>query len=128
VRARGWTERYAYDSVRNVTHATWPAPATDTTPDTAQGQRDYQGTVTRRAGNTHHEHDTQGRITLRQQARPSAKPRTWRHLGPRRPHDRGHHPGRDPYQAEHFAVAATRRPRRNGMDNECGRCSKRRTS
>ncbi|MEU5643835.1 putative T7SS-secreted protein, partial [Streptomyces milbemycinicus] len=77
VRAQGWTETYAYDEAGNQTHATWPHehPATaDTT-----GPRTYTGTRITRAGRVRYEHDTAGRLTLRQRTRLSAKPDTWRY-------------------------------------------------
>ncbi len=45
----------------------------------AQGGREYAGTLIRRAGSIRYEHDGQGRVTLRQQKRLSAGPRTWRY-------------------------------------------------
>ncbi len=45
----------------------------------AQGGREYAGTLIRRAGGVRYEHDAQGRVTLRQQKRLSAGPRTWRY-------------------------------------------------
>ncbi|MGH3840212.1 MAG: RHS repeat-associated core domain-containing protein [Pseudonocardiaceae bacterium] len=74
----GWIERYAYDLANNITHANWPAPPqTETLGTGAQGEREYSGTLIHRAGNVRYQHDAQGRITLRQQKRLSAKPRTW---------------------------------------------------
>ncbi|WP_264349439.1 putative T7SS-secreted protein [Streptomyces milbemycinicus] len=77
VRAEGWTETYAYDEAGNQTHATWPhehPTAADTT-----GSRTYTGTRITRAGRVRYEHDAAGRLTLRQKARLSAKPDTWRY-------------------------------------------------
>ncbi|MEV5505931.1 putative T7SS-secreted protein [Streptomyces orinoci] len=76
VNAPGWTERYAYDSVGNQTEASWPTehPSVE-----AQGTRTYTGTRIARAGNLRYEHDAQGRIVLRQKARLSRKPDTWRY-------------------------------------------------
>jgi RHS repeat-associated protein len=84
-----WQERYAYDAAGNVTDASWPTPAQpdgldgldglDPIEATAQGGREYAGTLIRRAGNVRYEHDAQGRITIRQQKRLTAKPRTWRY-------------------------------------------------
>ncbi len=74
----GWTERYAYDAAGNVIDAAWPTPPQDDSPDAgARGEREYAGTLIRRAGNVRYQHDAQGRVTLRQQRRLSAKPRTW---------------------------------------------------
>jgi len=80
----GWTERYAYDPAGNITDATGPTPPQGPespdagSPDAdARGEREYAGTLIRRAGNIRYQHDPQGRVTLRQQKRLSAKPRTW---------------------------------------------------
>ncbi|MEU9925210.1 putative T7SS-secreted protein [Streptomyces griseoluteus] len=76
VHAAGWTERYAYDEAGNQTQASWPAnhPGQEAT-----GTRNYTGTRITRAGNVRYEHDTLGRITLRQKTRLSRKPDTWRY-------------------------------------------------
>ncbi len=55
VRAHGWSETYAYDTLGNLTHATAPAHE-------APGRRDLDGTIVRRAGRTTYEHDAQGRL------------------------------------------------------------------
>ena len=74
----GWTERYAYDPAGNITDAAWPNPPQAGSLDAdARGEREYAGTLIRRAGNVRYQHDTQGRIILRQQKRLSAKARTW---------------------------------------------------
>jgi RHS repeat-associated protein len=77
VHGAGWTERYAYDPAGNVTDAVWPAPQADSVAADAPGQREYSGTLIRRAGNVLYRHDDQGRVTMRQQRRLSVKPRTW---------------------------------------------------
>jgi len=78
VHGAGWSERYAYDPAGNITDATWPTPPQDGSLDAdARGEREYTGTLIRRAGNIRYQHDTQGRVTLRQHRRLSAKPRTW---------------------------------------------------
>ncbi|MFI0734353.1 putative T7SS-secreted protein [Streptomyces sp. NPDC021225] len=74
VRAEGWTETYAYDEAGNQTHATWPHE--QPTPE-ATGPRTYTGTRITRAGRVRYEHDTAGRLTLRQKTRLSKKPDTW---------------------------------------------------
>ncbi|WP_131770726.1 DUF6531 domain-containing protein, partial [Candidatus Protofrankia californiensis] len=83
VHGTNWSERYAYDAAGNITDASWPAPAQrdgrDGVHEAAQGGREYAGTLIRRAGSVRYEHDGQGRVTLRQQKRLSAKPRTWRY-------------------------------------------------
>ncbi|MDQ2706944.1 MAG: DUF6531 domain-containing protein [Actinomycetota bacterium] len=78
VQGSGSTERYSYDSAGNITNATWLAPPqTEALDAEAQGEREYSGTLIRRAGNVRYQHDAQGRITLRQQKRLSAKPQSW---------------------------------------------------
>jgi RHS repeat-associated protein len=62
-------------SGRALTHATWP-----TTSDVeVQGEREYTGTLIRRAGKTRYEHDQAGRVVLRQRKQNSTKPLTWRY-------------------------------------------------
>ncbi|MEU3225961.1 RHS repeat-associated core domain-containing protein [Streptomyces sp. NPDC006976] len=75
VSATGWSERYAYDSSGNQTHARWPRthPGHETA-----GARSYDGTQLTRAGTTRYEYDAMGRMTLRQKYRLSRKPETWR--------------------------------------------------
>jgi RHS repeat-associated protein len=78
VHGAGWTERYAYDPAGNITNATWPSPPQTGSPDAdARGEREYAGTLIRRAGTIRYQHDAQGRVVLRQQKRLSAKPSTW---------------------------------------------------
>ncbi|MFE3591547.1 DUF6531 domain-containing protein, partial [Streptomyces niveus] len=76
VRAANWTEQYAYDAAGNQTSATWPSghPGYEAT-----GARTYRGTSIERAGRIHYVHDKQGRMVLRQKARLSRKPDTWRY-------------------------------------------------
>ncbi|MFE5210009.1 putative T7SS-secreted protein [Streptomyces sp. NPDC056600] len=76
VRARGWTERYAYDASGNQTEASWPAthPGHEAT-----GERVYSGTTVTRAGGVRFEHDALGRVVTRQKPRLSRKPDTWRY-------------------------------------------------
>ncbi|MEV6509294.1 putative T7SS-secreted protein [Streptomyces sp. NPDC051642] len=76
VHAANWTETYAYDEAGNQTQATWPTahPGQEAT-----GAREYTGTRITRAGNVRYEHDTLGRITLRQKTRLSRRPDTWRY-------------------------------------------------
>jgi len=80
IRAQGWSEQYAYDAAGNITRASWPLPhdsAADPMAD-AVGDREYEGTLLRRAGRVRYEYDEQGRVVLRQHARLSSKPLTWR--------------------------------------------------
>ncbi|HEV2782191.1 MAG TPA: DUF6531 domain-containing protein [Actinophytocola sp.] len=74
----GWTERYAYDPAGNVTGAAWPLPAA-VSEAAAQGEREYTGTLIRRAGATHYEHDGQGRTIRRWRRTLSGKTVTWRY-------------------------------------------------
>ncbi|OZV83951.1 hypothetical protein CA850_04800 [Micromonospora echinospora] len=76
VRAANWTERYAYDDAGNLTSAAWPDAGDD---GAAQGDREYTGTLIRRAGNIRYEHDDAGRVVLRQRKERSTKPSTWRY-------------------------------------------------
>jgi RHS repeat-associated protein len=77
VRATGWAERYAYDTTGRLASAEWPGAGT--MPD-AEGDREYTGTLVRRAGTIRYEYDAQGRIVLRQQQRAAGRPRTWRYV------------------------------------------------
>ncbi|MGH3693492.1 MAG: RHS repeat-associated core domain-containing protein [Pseudonocardiaceae bacterium] len=78
VHGSGWTERYVYDAAGNITDAAWPEPSLNGSLDAdARGEREYSGTLIRRAGNVRYQHDAQGRVVLRQQKLLSAKPRTW---------------------------------------------------
>ncbi|WP_438486879.1 putative T7SS-secreted protein [Streptomyces sp. S186] len=76
VNARGWTETYAYDQAGNQTVAEWPSshPSSE-----ARGRRTYTGTRITNAGHVRYEHDSQGRITLRQETRMSRRQGTWRY-------------------------------------------------
>ncbi|MFJ6566912.1 DUF6531 domain-containing protein [Streptomyces sp. NPDC091292] len=76
VRARDWTESYAYDAAGNQTRADWP----DRGPDTeARGDRDHAGNRVTRAGAVHYEYDAAGRVVLRRRTRLSRKPDIWRY-------------------------------------------------
>ncbi|WP_367136268.1 MULTISPECIES: HNH/endonuclease VII fold putative polymorphic toxin [Streptomyces] len=70
VRAHGWTERYAYDGAGNVTSATAPDHS-------APGQREFEGTLIRRAGRTTYEHDAQGRLTRKTRKLLNGRTRVW---------------------------------------------------
>lgn len=61
VTARGWTERYAYDSLGNITHAEWPTTAGSPSEDT-QGERHFTGNRVTHAGRATYEYDEQGRL------------------------------------------------------------------
>ncbi|GID90694.1 hypothetical protein Adi01nite_01060 [Amorphoplanes digitatis] len=74
VTGASWRETYAYDTAGNLSSAAWTADDT-----AAQGERTYTGTRLRTAGRFRYEHDAQGRIVLRQRARHSGKPLTWRY-------------------------------------------------
>jgi RHS repeat-associated protein len=75
-----WAERYSYDPSGNITAASWPAPpgpAGTWADSSAQGTRQYSGTLITSAGDIRYQHDACGRITLRQRTRDSRKPATW---------------------------------------------------
>ncbi|MEU7757154.1 RHS repeat-associated core domain-containing protein, partial [Micromonospora sp. NPDC049171] len=77
VQAADWTERYAYDDAGNISSATWPGAAGGV--GGARGEREYTGTLIRRAGDLRYEYDAAGRMTLRQRKERSTKPSTWRY-------------------------------------------------
>lgn len=60
-----WAERYAYDPAGNLIDATWPSAAPADANAADRGEREYSGTLIRRAGMTAYEHDAQGRVTRR---------------------------------------------------------------
>ncbi|MEU3594401.1 RHS repeat-associated core domain-containing protein [Streptomyces filamentosus] len=74
VHAAGWTERYAYNTAGDPTHAALPAQAPGQ--DTA-GDRHYDGTRVTRAGRTRFGYDAQGRIVRRTTTTLSGKSLTW---------------------------------------------------
>ncbi|MBY8886683.1 DNA/RNA non-specific endonuclease [Streptomyces sp. PTM05] len=57
VRARGWTESYAYDALGNLTGATTPLEPAGEAPDAPQ-----EGATTRRFGRTRYTYDARGRV------------------------------------------------------------------
>ena len=71
VQASGWSERYAYDGLGNITEA-----ATSGADDT-EGVRQYAGTLVRRAGRTGYEYDQQGRLTRTIRKTLSGQTREW---------------------------------------------------
>ncbi|MFC9973748.1 DUF6531 domain-containing protein [Spirillospora sp. NPDC127200] len=78
VQAHGWSEQYAYDATGNLIRGVWPLPPQGAEEDSL-GDREFTGTLIRRAGRVRYEHDGQGRVVLRQHPRPSSKPATWRY-------------------------------------------------
>ncbi|TDD35529.1 RHS repeat protein [Actinomadura sp. KC06] len=58
VHAAGWTERYAYDPAGNLVQAGLPQRSVE--------DREYSGTLIRRAGHVRYEHDGQGRLVQKQ--------------------------------------------------------------
>jgi RHS repeat-associated protein len=72
VQGDGWTERYVYDAMGNLTHAEWPS-----SDDTAQGRREYSGSRIRSAGRVSYEHDEQGRVTRTTRRTLSGQSRHW---------------------------------------------------
>ncbi|WP_323180972.1 polymorphic toxin type 17 domain-containing protein [Streptomyces sp. NBC_01142] len=73
VRAHGWTETYAYDAAGNLAHATAPAHE-------SSGDREFTGTLIRRAGRTSYEHDAQGRLIRKTRKLLNGKHRTWTYV------------------------------------------------
>jgi RHS repeat-associated protein len=71
VRGSGWIEQYAYDSTGQLVGSQAPGDGAE------HGTREYAGTLLRRAGSLHYQHDAAGRVVLRQKRRLSAKPDTW---------------------------------------------------
>ncbi|WP_269854293.1 DUF6531 domain-containing protein [Streptomyces sp. RPT161] len=70
VTAHGWSETYAYDEAGNLTHAEAPAHQ-------AAGEREFTGTLIRRAGRTTYEHDAQGRLVRKSRRLLNGQKRTW---------------------------------------------------
>jgi RHS repeat-associated protein len=73
VRAENWSERYAYDAAGNVTEAFWPGSMESD----LLGDRAYAGTLLRRAGRVHFDHDGQGRVVARRYQTVSGQRRVW---------------------------------------------------
>ncbi|GLZ31963.1 type IV secretion protein Rhs [Lentzea sp. NBRC 105346] len=73
VRGGPESQQYQYDPAGNVVHAAWPTAAVES----AAGPRVYEGTLLRRAGSVHYQHDRQGRVVLRRQTRLSRKADVW---------------------------------------------------
>ncbi|MFL6120882.1 RHS repeat-associated core domain-containing protein [Actinophytocola sp.] len=73
VRAEGWTEHYAYDLTGNITFAA-DTRAGDSP---VAGPREATGTLLRRAGRTHFDHDTQGRLVRKLRTTPSGTRQVW---------------------------------------------------
>ncbi|MFC9686249.1 DUF6531 domain-containing protein [Streptomyces sp. NPDC056948] len=72
--ARDWTERYAYDGTGNLVQA-------DTSRDgSADGTREFTGTLIRRAGRTFYEHDAQGRLVRKTRRLLNGQSRTWTYV------------------------------------------------
>ncbi|WP_078898192.1 DUF6531 domain-containing protein [Streptomyces sp. CNQ-509] len=74
VTAPGWAESYAYDSLGNLTHGTWP---TGNGHDAALGERTYTATTLTAAGSYRFRHDAAGRLVTRTRKRLSKSPETW---------------------------------------------------
>ncbi|MET7679152.1 DUF6531 domain-containing protein [Streptomyces sp. NPDC005423] len=70
VRAYGWTETYAYDAVGNLLDVTAPAHE-------EPGEREFDGTLVRSAGETTYEHDAQGRLIRRTRRLLNGRSHTW---------------------------------------------------
>ncbi|MEU6760877.1 DUF6531 domain-containing protein [Streptomyces sp. NPDC046853] len=76
VQAHAWTETYAYDSVGNQSHASWPGHPSD---GAASGERTYAGSRLTHAGTVSYEYDAAGRVVVRRKKRLSRKPDLWRY-------------------------------------------------
>ncbi|MGW4029428.1 DUF6531 domain-containing protein [Streptomyces sp. NPDC004838] len=75
VRARGWSERYTYNSGGDQIHADVTAA---TTPEQDRAdERHYDGTLLTRSGRRHHTYDAQGRLVERRERSLSGKQLTW---------------------------------------------------
>ncbi|MFI7244440.1 RHS repeat-associated core domain-containing protein [Streptomyces qinglanensis] len=70
VQAHGWTEKYAYDTAGNQSHAEAPAHP-------SSGERSHDGTLIRRAGRTTYEHDAAGRLIRKTRKLLNGQTRTW---------------------------------------------------
>jgi RHS repeat-associated protein len=80
VHGQGWSERYTYGRSGNLREVSCSDPAQVAGLDAdAVGDREYVGTLIRRAGNVRYEYDAQGRIVMRQHRRPSSRPLTWKY-------------------------------------------------
>ncbi|MFG2367071.1 RHS repeat-associated core domain-containing protein [Streptomyces mirabilis] len=73
VRAHGWREVYAYDAAGSPVRATAPDHA-------CPGDREFEGTLVRRAGHTVYEHDAQGRLVRRTRKLLNGQTRTWTYV------------------------------------------------
>ena len=70
VRARDWQESYAYDATGNLVQAAAPGLS-------GPGDREFAGTLVRRAGHTTYRHDGQGRLVERVKRLLNGQRRTW---------------------------------------------------
>lgn len=70
VQTHGWSEKYAYDSTGNHTHAAAPHHP-------SSGDRAYEGALIRRAGRTTYEHDAAGRLIRKTRKLLNGQTRTW---------------------------------------------------
>jgi RHS repeat-associated protein len=73
VRADTWTEHYAYDLAGNITFSA-DTRAADSP---VAGPREAAGTLLRRAGHTHFDHDPQGRLVRTLRTTPSGMRQAW---------------------------------------------------
>lgn len=74
VHATNWRETYAYDPLGNLAAATYPARD-----DSAQGAREANGTLVRRAGRVSYEYDAQGRVGRAVRRTLSGRRQEWRY-------------------------------------------------
>ncbi|MEV8440706.1 DUF6531 domain-containing protein [Actinosynnema sp. NPDC051121] len=73
VQGQGWSERYDYDPVGNITRADLPVADHG-----SEGPREYAATRLRSAGRTSYVHDRQGRVVQRRHRTLSGQVRLWR--------------------------------------------------
>ncbi|WP_344385519.1 putative T7SS-secreted protein [Streptomyces thermolineatus] len=70
VTGHGWSETYAYDSLGNITHVQAPDHP-------SPGDREFTGTLIRRAGRTRYVHDAQGRLIRKNRKLLNGQRLTW---------------------------------------------------
>jgi RHS repeat-associated protein len=71
VQAATWNEAYAYDAFGNVAGADAPGD------EDGRGEREYAGTLVRRAGRASYEHDAQGRVVRTTRRTLSGQTKQW---------------------------------------------------
>ncbi|MDA3648849.1 DUF6531 domain-containing protein [Saccharopolyspora indica] len=77
VQASDWREQYAYDAAGNPTSSNITGSLSN---DEIDGEREFTGTLVRRAGRTVYEHDGQGRVVRQTRRTLSGQEKTWRYV------------------------------------------------